>query len=334
MGRRHFHFSPAVRGHLAEGACRVVSGAPDLWPAHATRRHLPPPLDGAWCEEPPTPSKRVWSGTKSAESWNLEPEPLSTARRMYPRREASPSGATRDFSSILSRRHTPAPMQAAPESGRRRHFADSYNLFEELEEAPSSGKRHVHSSTPEHLSLGAPQVRFNEESPSSRRHCRELGGRPASAHAARRGTLPPQRRHLMPEARARASNHPPSAGMASALRSGEAAPWQPPGGSRRATPSRRLGMPEPEGHLLGGYLCPSWEPSGLEPFFTRRHYEEPPAHMIGGTLRQPACSAPAWAPYSTDNLIGGAFRSVSAPSTPRRYSGTGHKAASVAAPSW
>lgn len=224
-----------------------------------------------------------------------------------------------------------------------------------------SSKRHVHSRTPGHLSSGSAQVLGGEDRGYGRRHCQELGGRPASARAARRGVWPHQRRHIGPEdhligpyvysneapplvcgtTKARASSNPPggwvgSHNMTAALRD-DGSHWQPPGGFRKS-PSRRV--LENDGHLLGGYVWPSSAPAPPDPFTRRRAYDEPPPNLIGGSLRMnnaPSCTSLHSKAGREDHLIGGVFRAASCPGTPRRYGrGSGefsNKAASIAAPS-
>jgi len=345
---------------LAEGSCRVPLGvceksSPDIWPPHASRRHVPPPLDAVWCEEPQTPSKRLYPSRRQASDCTLEPqapESLSAqpeiqlpSRRMYPQRdEASALGATRDFTSSCLRRPCPdGPLHTSSKKTTRRHFHDEclqahWDKQEKQAHTPHS-RRHVQSHTQEHLSNGGPQVTYTEYSPCSRRHCAELGGRPASVGAARRGILPHQRRHLAPEdhmvgpyihsgsaepsfvsgnSKARASSHPPGSNNMASVLCTEGSAWAPPG-ARKCEPTRRT--LEAEGHLLGGFLARDTS-SGVDPFFSRRHYGEPPVHMIGGTMRSPA---PAWSEARrswdpSDNLIGGVFRFGSAPRTPAQHS--------------
>jgi len=341
MGRRHFHFNPTTRDHLSEGACRVTSGPqPDIWPPHTVRRHVPPPPDAVLCEEPPSPTKRRFVDSfHSRESMQTDPDPQPPARRMYPRREeASPLGATKDCTATSLRRPCPDGAIQAPHKNRssRRHFGDEFNLAQEIQQIQTSSlsnKRHVQSRTPSHLGSGGPQVVYTEYSASSRRHCPEMGGRPASVGAARRGILPHQRRHLAPEdhligsyvqnqdvtprlcgnSKARASSNPPgSANMASVLVT-EGSAWAPPD-ARRWEPSRRV--LESEGHLLGGFLMPSDAPFVAEPFFSRRQYDEPQPNMIGGSMRSQApsvCEVSHSRDCPEDNLIGGLFRPTSAP---------------------
>lgn len=343
MGRRHFHFSPYVRGHLAEGACTVLPGAsvnhaPDIWPPHAHRRHLQPPT---WYEDPGTPVKRMFP--QSREAVTEDPVPFTPTRRLYPwREECYTRGSTEDFCTMTSKRRSPpAPFQEKADRRQRRHFEqeDSFQQpVQEAKEAPP-GKRHVQG--PAGHMAGHAQVWRSEDAASGRRHSPNLGGlRPASAHVARRGDLPPQRRHLVSEdhldasipysdqpspnvcgerkAR-RARSHPPGyQGVAMAIRSQGAPP--PPcfgsAGARARTPGRR--RLEPQGQLSGGTVRRTSTPESTR---LRRRLQEGHDKLLGGTLRY--WNDPPQSPsfHSSrapeDNLIGSMFRASSEPATPR-----------------
>lgn len=344
MGRRHFHHVSQSSDHLADAACRVVSGAVDIWPPHETRRHLAGPPGDSWYEEPATPTKRQFvPNAIRKESWNSEPEPQRDARRRYPnRREASPDGATRDFTSSCLRRACSAPSspRSRAQHQSRKHFLeDHYHLVEELPSHPRR-KRHVPQRPQGHLGSASAQVVWDPVSRgTSRRHCPELVGRCINTIAAERGTLPAQRRHLLPDdhligpyvhhgdperlvcghtkARDTCSAACGSDNVAAVL-SHENAQQQGPDSAAKNAPSRRV--LESEGNLLGGYLWSSRDtptaPSRAEPFFSKHHYDEPPPNLLGGSLRP---SSPPWHEAVVpkigpeDHLIGSAFRASSVP---------------------
>jgi len=319
MGRRHFNFSPAVRGSL---------GSSVVWPPHAERRHGQPPQQ--LCDTAPsfTTSRRMF---RHAEDWFEEPAPFVPSKRVgYQQAIASYSDSNPEASSLndlQAKRRCAAPpfgKGKEPEPCQRRHYVPGDD-FASLQHPQLQGKdlschkRHVPPPTG-HL-VGEGQVWRDDASPCERRHCPDS----TSLHAERRSLMAPERRHLATEDHLRGPSVfatvriPPICGDRKGRHYSSSCSWSPAitveprdevsHSSLVRRPGRplRRGAKAPRDHLVGAIARPTSAPAGSARPLKRRSHSEITGSSLecSGLVRLTAMASPTISPFVPDDHLFG-----------------------------
>lgn len=320
MGRRHFNFSPVVRGSL---------DGPVVWPPHAERRHGHAPK--TLCDTAPcfTPSRRMFP---HGEGWFEKPAPFIPAKRLgYQQAMASDSNLDASpLNDLHAKRRCPAPPFAKPaEPSQKKHYVpgDDFASVQEPQFQDVDvwcGKRHIPAPTGHLIREG--QVWRDDSSPCGRRHRPDGSWLLKHPHSERRSLTTPQRRHLA------AQDHlwgpsifatvriPPICGDRKARRCSSSCSWSPAvvaepsdEGShsllarRPCRPVRRRGGKAPRDHLVGAMARPTSAPAGsMRPLKRRSHLGSSVSSLEGGGLvRLTGAASPTISPFVPDDHLFG-----------------------------